>query len=360
LIRLCEAFPVQVWFNGQPIPRPLADPSIQWKETPMGKVLLDLSVSRTKWRCFLQGLPIGKSPSYGEHQIVLLPDETLAKLPDRQYLLNETEDHRRIQAAIDSAFRAALIEAKRILSANHFVLHYARICLDSSNADLLNDLPFVPKSWFRDWEMNPAGFIRYWDRCSTDGIVAREALEDTGVWRIETGDDDNAPTAEVYLEARQAFLLQESVKVDPGHWLMGLIRTITPEDIQVHNGACIHRDANPELADDEVELELVDRLSVGLSGEPGFAVTAIRKGSTLYVTPDACNVTDLVCDYIFDDCYNEEREDEDENTIATFIAVGCSPSPDRVVLALLPWALRHMAQPKLAGAVVHHHGKAFL
>jgi len=353
LLRLCEAFPVPVWLNGKAIPRPLVDPALAWRETPMGKVLLDLSVSRTRWRCFLQGLPIGERPSYGDHhQVILLPDETLARLPDRQYLLNATEDHPRIQAAIDEAFREALIETRQRLAASDFVLHYARTCLESSNADLLNDLPFVPGNWFRDWDLNPAGFVRWWDHGAAEDIVAREALIEAGVWRIETGDDDDAPTAEVYLEARQAFLLQES-KVDSGHWLMGLVRTITPEDIQVRHDTCLHRDARPELADYWVELELVDRLHVSLPGEPEVAVSAIRKGSTLYVTPDVHGVTELVSDYLFDDCYNEEREDEDRDTIATFIAVGCSSSPDRALLALLPWELRYTSQPKLAGAVVH-------
>ena len=48
----------------------------------------------------------------------------------------------------------------------------------------------------------------------------------------------------------------------------------------------------------------------------------------------------------------EDREDEDALLIETFIAVGCSSSADRVVQALLPYALRHGVQPKLAGATV--------
>ncbi len=48
----------------------------------------------------------------------------------------------------------------------------------------------------------------------------------------------------------------------------------------------------------------------------------------------------LVFDYVFDDRYDEDCEDEDARTITTFIAVGCSQSADRVVDALLPNALR--------------------
>ncbi|EKB4873193.1 TPA: sensor histidine kinase [Citrobacter farmeri] len=348
---LCEAFPVPIWLNGHAVLRPLADPALQWRETPMGQILLDLSASRTQWRCFLQGLPIGRSPSTCRHHVVQLPNNTLARLPDRQHLLNEAEDHKRIQVAIDSAFRQALIETKERLSTSDFIVHYARICMDSSNADLLNDVPFVPRAWFRSWALEPSGFRRYWDRHLAEGIVAREVLEETGAWRIES-DGDDAPTAEVYLEARKAFLLDES-GIDAGHWLLGLVRPITPEEVQVRPGAILHHDASLCLADYEVELTLADGLNVCIEGEPDVAVGAIRKGVTLFLTADAGGATALVSDYIFDDRYDEDREDEDGRTIDTFIAVGCSQSPAGVVQALLPVTLRYAMQPRLAGAVVH-------
>ena len=316
----------------------------------MGKVLLDLTASRTQWKCFLQRLPIGRAPLYSHHQVVLLPDETLAKLPDRQHLLNEAEDHKRIQAAVDQAYRAALIEKKEQLAANDFITHYAHACLNSSNADLLNDVPFVPKAWFRDWEQEPAGFLRDWQRYGASGIIAREILEELGVWQIET-DGDDGPTVEVYLEAAKAFLFDEP-GLDDGHWLKRLIQPITPGQVQVRTGTSLHRDANPYLADYEVELELVETLRIGLAGHADYSVDAVRKGNTLFLTPNAGGRTELVSDYVFDDRYDEDREDEDARTIMTFIAVGCSQSVDHVVAALLPDSLRFTEQPKLAGAIV--------
>lgn len=161
LQRLCQAFPVPVWFNGEEVPRTLANPNLRWRETSMGKVRINLAGRHTQWRCFLQGLPIGPVPGSNEHQVVLLPDNTLAKLPDRQHLLNEAEEHPRIQAAVNEAYRATLVERKQSLTASEFIEHYAQECLDSSNADLLNDVPFVPRGWFRDWSFDPAGFRDY-------------------------------------------------------------------------------------------------------------------------------------------------------------------------------------------------------
>jgi endonuclease YncB( thermonuclease family) len=350
LARLCEAFPVPVSFNGIEVARPLADPVLQWRQTDMGRVLLDLSAPHTRWRTFLQGLPIGREPTYGNHQVVLLPDDTLARLPDRQHLLNEADDHKRIQAAIDQAYREALIEAKARLAASEFITHYARSCLDSSNADLLNDVPFVPRSWLRNWAHEPAGFRRYWQRHAAEGLVAREVIEVLGVWQIET-DEDDAHTVEVYLEAAKAVLLKQQ-SLDAGHWLKKMARTVTPEQIQVRPGLTLHRERDPFLADYEVELELVESLHVGIEGQSEHEVQAIRKGTMLYLTPNAGGRTELVSDYIFDDRYDEDREDEDAQAIMTFIAVGCSDAPDRVLDALLPSFLRYTAQPKLANAAI--------
>ncbi|USR37570.1 ATP-binding protein [Ectopseudomonas hydrolytica] len=347
---LCEAFPVPVSLNGVNIARPLADARLPWRQTPIGQILLDLDTSPTQWRCFLQGLPIGRTLALPKHQIVLLRDDMIARLPDRQHLLNEWEDHRHIQAAIMEAYRQALLEAKERLAGYEFIEQYAETCLSSSNADLLNDVLFAPRAWFRNWEGNPAGYHRYWERYPLHGVAARVALEETGVWSIDR-DGENDLAVETYLEARRAFLLEEH-RLDADHWLRHMVKTVTPDQVNVRHGAILHSDSCPPLAEC-TELVLVDSLIVSLEGEPGeYPVDALRKDDTLYLTPKSGNVTELISDYIFDDLYNEGREDEDAQTLATFVAVGCSQDAAHVVRALLPDALCQRSQPKLAGAVV--------
>ena len=195
LVRLCEAIPVRVTFNGTEFDRPLSRPGLPWRDTAVGQVLIDLNGAPSQYRCYLQGLPIGSVPSSPDHQIVVLRDDMIARPPDRRHLLNEDEDHKRIRAAVEEAFRQALTEAKDRLSGAEFVMQYASTCLSSSNADLLNDIPFVPRSWFRDWAHEPPGFRthwgRYWDRHQAEGVVAREALQEVGVWAIDAEDDED-------------------------------------------------------------------------------------------------------------------------------------------------------------------------
>ncbi|SFT71439.1 ATP-binding protein [Paraburkholderia aspalathi] len=347
---LCEAFPVQVSFNGDAMARPLTDSTLPWRETPVGRILIDLDGSSRQWRCFLQGLPIGNQPAERRHHVVLLHDDMIARLPDRQHLLNEEDDHRRIQTSIDHAFRQALIDAKMGLAASEFALRYAETCLSSSNVDLLNDIGFVPRAWFRAWSIEPPGFRPYWRHYVEDGVVADEALAAGGVWCIEGSDGDEL-AAEVYVCARDGFLLEEH-RLAQGHWLYGLLRSISPEQVVVQHGAVLHEDDRINLTD-SVTAVLVESLSVGLAGESdNFPVTAVRKEDRLYLTDQANSVTRFVSDYVFDDRYSEESEDADARTLRTFIAIGCSQDPARVVSALLPPSLSYTPQAKLAGITV--------
>lgn len=357
LARLCEAFPVRVTFNGNEFDRPLAQPGLVWRNTDVGQVLIDLEGAPSLYRCYLQGLPIGGHPPLPHHQIVMLRDDMIARPPDRQHLLNEKEDGKRIQDAVALAFRQALIEAKDRLAGSEFVTQYSATCVASSNADLLNDIPFVPYSWFRDWDNEPPGFrspwARYWDLAK--GIATREALQEFGVWSIDADDSEDVPTAEVYLAARQAFLLEEH-RLDGDHWLMEIVRFVDPAQVGIHYGEILHSDNGLPLNGDTIGLSLVATLGASLASDPReYPVAAIRRRGTLYVTPQAHDVTRLISDYVFDDRYDEGREDEDAQAIATFIAVGCSDSPARAIEELLPSSWRYTGQPKLAGATVCLH-----
>lgn len=357
LVRLCEAFPVRVTFNGKEFDRPLSRPELAWRDTDVGQVLIDLNGVPSQYRCYLQGLPIGGRPSTSSyHQIVKLRDDMIARLPDRQHLLHEEEDGKRIRVAVTQAFRQALIDAKERLSGAEFVMAYASTCLSSSNADLLNSIPFAPRSWFRDWEQEPPGFndhwSGYWERHRAKGVVAREALQDAGVWSIDAEDEDDVPTAEVYLATRDVFMLEES-SLDGGHWLFDLIRYADPDQIGIHHGEVLHADDGLSFNGDIIGVTLVATLSTSLGDDTReYPVSAIRRHGRLYVTPFADDVTRLLSDYVFDDRYDQGREDEDARTIATFIAVGCSESPTRAIEELLPGSWRHTKQPKLAGVTV--------
>lgn len=177
-------------------------------------------------------------------------------------------------------------------------------------------------------------------------------MNEAGVWRIANGEDNDETAAEVYLSAREGFLLEET-RLDAGHWLMSMVRTIDSAQVVIQHAATLYEDRHTVLADGSVSLVLVEGLCVSLEGEPGeYPVVAVRRADTLYLTTEAYSVTRLVSDYIFNDRYEEASEEEDGRTISTFIAVGCSQDPVHVIGALLPDTLRYTPQSRLAGATV--------
>lgn len=350
LRRLATAFPVRISFNGFELPRPLADPALPWHDTPIGKVLIDLGARRFQWRAFLQGLPIGTDPKTSEHHVVLLRDDMIARLPDRQRLLNEREDNRRIQEAVSQAFRQALFEKKEAMAPDEFLDVHGSTCLASSNGDLLNDVPFAHRSWFRSWQDVPPGQAQKWEWRFQSGVIAAEALTDTGVWSIETGEDEES-AAEVYLCARDGFLLEEH-SLHAGHWLNRITRVVAPEQVIVHPGAVLHQEISAPLAE-IVDLVLTDSIHLSLIDDPTeYPVSAVRKDGVVHLTANARNVTRLISDYVFDDRYEERSKNEEEDAIATFVAIGLSHDPALTIEALLPEHLRYVPQPKLANATV--------
>ncbi|RTB44092.1 ATP-binding protein [Pseudomonas aeruginosa] len=368
LKKLCEAFPVRVLLNGVEICRPLADPTLRWRETPMGKVLIDLSEHPRYWKCFLQGLPISQtslvSGSFGRN-VVMLRDDVLARLPDRQYLLNEKEDCKRIDEAVKDAYRQVLIDEKARLAGSEFVLLHAAMCLKTKNADLLNDIPLAPREWFRDWTDKPAGYHepdRFSERKYSGALLSQEEIQDTGVWFIESFLRDK-PTAEVYLEAQQARLLEEG-GLHADHWLMQMAKFLKPERVRVKCGRMLHEVSYLPLENHAItQVALFETLHVCIVGSgEAFAANAICAGETLYLTPQVSNATRFVSSYVFDDRYDASRRNVDEQAIAEFIAVGGSDTPAGLIGALLPDSVRYAQQPKLAGTTIRlvFNGEGFL
>lgn len=339
LVTLCEAFPVPVSFNGIDLPRPLADPTLDWRKTTVGRVLIDLGASHVDWRCFLQGLPIGDQGWPKGKHIVLLRDDMIARLPDRQSLLDEEAEKPRIQEAVNIAIREALVEAKASMDIVRFLAIHGGACLNTGNADLLNDIPFVKLSWFRDWQALRSRYAHAWEDADLGGVIAAETLNEAGVWDIEIDDSDDDFASIAYVGARNGLLLEE-YRLHADHWLWPQISYIRPHDVEVSTGVVLHEDKNLSLAD-AVDLVLTDSIRLGLVGdEVTYPVAAIRKNDVVYVTPDASNVTRFISDYQFDNRYDEDAEAADAKTVRTFIAVGQSPDAAGVIDTLLSEQLR--------------------
>ena len=147
---LCLGFAVPVLFNGQPLTRRCALSELDTQATPIGAVHLTGALNGRYSHdtlVFLQGFCVLK-PTYcpGEQVNVvhLDPRQFMARLPDRDRLIDEDVQRRRIDAVVKACWRRTLEIAKSELPPERFVGTYYAAMRGWGQLDLLNDLDVLP------------------------------------------------------------------------------------------------------------------------------------------------------------------------------------------------------------------------
>ena len=191
---LCLGFPVQVLFNGKPLTRRFAAANLATMASPMGTVHLtgtrDGKFSYNTM-VFLQGFCVMK-PNYcpfDEVNIVHLDSrQFMARLPDRDKLIDEDVQRKRIDTELKACWLQTLEVAKAQLSPERFVAIYYAAMRAWGHWDLLNDLDVLPAELF-----DGSSTIR--SRTTTEamsGSPAPPAAKVAVTWCPRLLDDDNA------------------------------------------------------------------------------------------------------------------------------------------------------------------------
>lgn len=151
---LCLGFPVPVWFNGQPLSRRFAVESLATMPSPMGEVHLVGTRSGEHTRetmVFLQGFCVLKPTwcSYDKVNVAHLDSrQFMARLPDRDKLIDEDQQRKRIDAELTACWRQTLEVAKGQLPPEQFVETYYAAMRAWGHLDLMNDLDALPAALF--------------------------------------------------------------------------------------------------------------------------------------------------------------------------------------------------------------------
>ena len=147
-------FPVAVLFNGQKPARPFADANVTTITSPMGTVHLsgtrDGKFSYNTF-VFLQGFCVMKpnDGSFDEVNVVHLDSrQFMAPLPERDKLIDEDVQKKRIDAELAACWRQTLEVAKSQLPPERFVAIYYEVMRAWGHWDLLNDLDVLPVELF--------------------------------------------------------------------------------------------------------------------------------------------------------------------------------------------------------------------
>lgn len=147
---LCLGFPLPVHYNGTALRRPLAVRHLEWQASPIGLIhLAGASDGRYAHEhiVFLQGFCVYRPPWCGaaEANIVHLdPTQFMARLPDRDKLIDEDVQRKRIEAEVKACWRRTLEAAKASLPVSDFIGRYYRVMRVWGHLDLLNDLDVLP------------------------------------------------------------------------------------------------------------------------------------------------------------------------------------------------------------------------
>jgi len=236
---LCLGFPVDVLFNGQPLARPFAAANLATMGSPIGTVHLtgtrDGKFSYNTF-VFLQGFCVMK-PNYGsfdEVNVVHLDSrQFMARLPDRDKLIDEDVQKKRIDAELAACWRQTLEVAKTQLSPERFVAIYYTAMRAWGQWDLLNDLDVLPVELFDEIVDYP---IQDDDRSYVRQVAVaptRQAVESGEVTLVSLDwlGDDNA--ARWMLARAKGYLIFDWIGLSSEHWAWHYVRFLDQETVRV-------------------------------------------------------------------------------------------------------------------------------
>ena len=239
---LSQGFPVIVRFNSETLPRPLALANLATMDSPMGAVHL-AGTRDGKYAhdtlVFLQGICVMR-PTYvlsaeaDQVNVVHLDSrQFMARLPDRDKLIDEDVQAKRVNAELKDCWRRTLEIAKAQLSPERFVETYYGAMRGWGHTELLNDLDAMPAELFgvvSDYpiQCDDRGYVR-----QADAAPSRQAIESGEITLVALSglDDDNAVQWMVARANDQVIF--DWIGLHHEHWSWKYVRYPKQEKVQV-------------------------------------------------------------------------------------------------------------------------------
>lgn len=238
---LCQGFPVDVVFNGQRLARRYAEGHLPLVPTPIGAVHVagDRDGKSTRETLvFLQGFCV-KAPLYfkaDEVNVVHLdPRQFMARLPDRDILIDADQQLRRVDSQLKQSWRQILEVAKAQLPARQYVDTYFDTMRRWGHVDLLNDLDELPAELFERIVGYPIQ-TQYGERDYVEKLEVAPSRADIELGAVtlvslDWPDDENA--AQWMLARQKQWLVAQVHTLDSAHWVRPYVRYIEEQGVQV-------------------------------------------------------------------------------------------------------------------------------
>ncbi len=237
---MCSGFPVPVWFNGVELPRPHAVGSLPFAAADIGLVYLagtgDGKYASTL--VFLQGFCVIR-PSYfdaGQVNVVHLDSkEFVARLPDRDKLIDEADQIKRIDVCLRSLWLQVLLRARENLGDEAFVDTFFDAMRRWRHLDLLNDIPLLPKCLCEriiGYPLQEGHETRDYV-APVERLVTRREIEsgDVVLVDLDAVSGDNA-TSWMYAKGK-GYVVCSAGSLHQDHWVQPHIRNLDEQAINV-------------------------------------------------------------------------------------------------------------------------------
>lgn len=251
LLKLAEGFPIPVYYNGVELPRPaslgvMSGLGLDFEVSEIGFVHLRSTTdnpgvpqARDFVKVFLQGLPIYHSGVYEPkydccHIVHLDSSKFVARVPDRDKLVDETEMVKTLRQVLDRIARKRFLELKGKWLAIDFVDCFEQLKFWGC-VDLLNDIDRVPKQALKMMTGYPVCDTHMFEDFmkTLPHTLTRSEIENGGINIAQIDDYMPSEGAARYLFAwKKDFLLYQG-NLDPGHWLHSYIRPLSEEALSL-------------------------------------------------------------------------------------------------------------------------------
>ncbi|BBP03000.1 hypothetical protein TPL01_22160 [Sulfuriferula plumbiphila] len=238
---MCSGFPVAVWLNGIELPRIHAIGHLPFVSANIGHVYLTGTRDgkhASDTLVFLQGFCVMRSSYFDAAQVNVVhldSKEFVARLPDRDKLIDEDDQRKRIDACLKSLWRQALLEAKAGMEAEAFVDTFFEAMRRWGHLDLLNAIPLLPKCLCERIVGYP--IQEGYEDCdyleTVQRFLTRSDIEEGSVVLVEL-DNMSDESAACWMVARtKGYIVISSTSLHHDHWVQRYVRTIDEQAARV-------------------------------------------------------------------------------------------------------------------------------
>jgi len=238
---MCAGFPVPVRFNGRALERRLAESNLALQPSAIGNVHLagtrDGQYSRDTL-VFLQGFCVLKPTWYRAEEVNVVHLDSrqfTARLPDRDKLIDEDLQGRRIDTELKACWRRTLETAKTQLSPEGFVERYYAAARAWGHLDLLNDLDVLPTSLCETIVGYPIQ-AEHGNRDFLNPVASaltRQEVESGAVKLVALDDVGNDNAAHWMLSRHKGWWVFDWIGVHDEHWSRRHVRFLEEEPVTV-------------------------------------------------------------------------------------------------------------------------------